>query len=140
MKVQHRQLERQERKAWRVLIVDDHKSFRSCARVLLESEGYDVVGEAADGVSAVALAAELEPTVVLLDIQLPDLDGFAVAQRMTEHVTEQMAGPDVVLTSGRAPEDYGRRLTDSRHAFLPKDNLSGASLEAVLEAALEDRE
>jgi DNA-binding NarL/FixJ family response regulator len=123
-----------------VLIVDDHAGFRSWAREVLAHEGFDVVGEAGDGRTAIRLAEELRPEVVLLDIQLPDLDGFAVAQRMTEHVTEQVAAPDVVLTSGRAPEDYGRRLTDSRHAFLPKDNLSGASLEAVLEAVLEDRE
>jgi DNA-binding NarL/FixJ family response regulator len=123
-----------------LLIVDDHAGFRSWAREVLAHEGFDVVGEAGDGRTAIRLAQELRPEVVLLDIQLPDLDGFAVAQRMTEHTPQQLAAPEVVLTSGRAPEDYGRRLADSPHGFLPKDNLSGASLEAVLEAVLEERE
>ena len=67
------------RPARRVLVVDDHASFRRCASELLSAEGYDVVGEAADGASALALAARLMPELVLLDVQLPDLDGFAVA-------------------------------------------------------------
>ena len=66
----------------RVLIVDDHPSFRASARKLLESEGYDVVGEAADGAGALEAAEQLHPDVVLLDVQLPDLDGFEVAKRL----------------------------------------------------------
>ena len=62
-----------------VLIVDDHPGFRASARMLLEAEGFDVVGEAGDGRSGLDAAAELRPDVVLLDIQLPDMDGFAVA-------------------------------------------------------------
>ena len=62
-----------------VLIVDDHPSFRATARVLLESEGFDVVGEAEDGSSALEAVAALHPQIVLLDVQLPDLDGFEVA-------------------------------------------------------------
>jgi len=59
----------------RVLIVDDHAAFRESASALLEAEGFDVVGEAADGESAVAEVARLRPDIVLLDIQLPGLDG-----------------------------------------------------------------
>ena len=62
-----------------VLIVDDHPGFRASARMLLEAEGYDVVGEAEDGEAGPRAAAELEPDVVLLDIQLPDMDGLQVA-------------------------------------------------------------
>ena len=67
----------------RVLIVDDHPSFRASARVLLEAEGFDVVGEAADGAQALTEAGRLSPEVVLLDVQLPDIDGFDVAARLT---------------------------------------------------------
>src|SRR3954465_5650798 len=66
-----------------VLIVDDHPTFRATARMLLGAEGYDVVGEAPDGTSGIAAAGELHPDLVLLDVNLPDLDGFSVAQRIT---------------------------------------------------------
>ena len=65
-----------------VLIVDDHPSFRASARTLLEAEGYDVVGEAENGESAVAAALRLRPDLVLLDVQLPDIDGFEVADQI----------------------------------------------------------
>ncbi len=65
-----------------VLIVDDHPSFRASARMLLECEGYTVVGEAADGAAALSEAARLSPDVVLLDVGLPDIDGFEVTRRL----------------------------------------------------------
>src|SRR3954454_201506 len=67
-----------------VLIVDDHAGFRSLARRLLEAAGYEVVGEAHDGASAIELAWGLRPAIVLLDVQLPDLDGFEVARRLAD--------------------------------------------------------
>ena len=66
-----------------VLIVDDHPSFRATARLLLESEGFEVVGEAADGAAGLRDARALEPDLVLLDVQLPDIDGFEVAAQLT---------------------------------------------------------
>ena len=66
-----------------VLIVDDHPSFRSSAQALLEAEGFSVVGEAADGAGGLASTRELCPDLVLLDVQLPDIDGFDVAARIT---------------------------------------------------------
>src|SRR5918911_5229458 len=91
-----------------VLIVDDHPSFRASARTLLEAEGYDVVGEAEDGESAVAAVQELQPDLVLLDVQLPDIDGFEVAARLRKLGD----GPVVILTSSRDGADYGRCIGD----------------------------
>jgi DNA-binding NarL/FixJ family response regulator len=112
-----------------VLIVDDHPSFRATARALLQAEGFDVVGEAADGTSALAAAQELEPDLVLLDIQLPDMDGFQVARRLGEaaHI------PAIVLVSSRDSSDFGRLVTESgARGFIPKDELSGARITALL--------
>jgi CheY-like chemotaxis protein len=65
-----------------VLIVDDHADFRLFARSLLEAGGFEIVGEAQDGASALAAARALKPGLVLLDVQLPDIDGFAVCERL----------------------------------------------------------
>src|SRR5215211_990036 len=79
-----------------ILIIDDHEGFRSSARTLLEADGYRVVGEAGDGMSGLRIAAELRPDVVLLDVELPDIDGFDVAARLASG-----EGPQVVLVSSR---------------------------------------
>jgi DNA-binding NarL/FixJ family response regulator len=113
----------------RVLIVDDHPSFRASARSLLEAEGYEVVGEAADGAEALQASEQLRPDWVLLDIQLPDMDGFEVARRLTarEHA------PKVVLTSSRDGADYGTCIAESRaRGFVPKAELSGSALTLLL--------
>jgi DNA-binding NarL/FixJ family response regulator len=118
------------RPARRVLVVDDHASFRSVAGALLESEGFDVVGEAADGESAVTLAAELDPELVLLDIKLPDIDGFAVAERLL------MDDPQlkIVLVSSRDRSSYGPLIEQSGACgFLPKADLHGDALARLLE-------
>jgi DNA-binding NarL/FixJ family response regulator len=113
----------------RVLIVDDHPSFRASARSLLEAEGYEVVGEAADGMEALEAVAKLKPDLVLLDVQLPDIDGFEVARRLA--ATEKP--PEIVLTSSRDGADYGACIEESRaRGFVPKADLSGAALTLLL--------
>jgi CheY-like chemotaxis protein len=112
-----------------VLIVDDHRSFRASARRLLEAEGFTVIGEAADGLTAIAAAQELEPDVVLLDVQLPDLDGFEVAARLAA-IGSRAA---VVLTSSRAAAEYGSLIADCpAHGFIPKSELSGAAITGLI--------
>jgi DNA-binding NarL/FixJ family response regulator len=113
----------------KLLIVDDHPSFRSAARLLLEHEGFEVVGEAEDGASGLAATSELCPDVVLLDINLPDLDGFDVASRIClDH-----AAPKVVLTSSRDPREFGPLVGRSgAKGFVPKGELSAARICALL--------
>ena len=112
-----------------VLIVDDHEAFRDSAAALLEQEGFDVVGQAADGPQAVAAVERLHPEVVLLDIQLPDLDGFAVAERLAA----LPEAPRVVLISSRDASAYGHRLGDApARGFITKRELSGRVLAALV--------
>jgi DNA-binding NarL/FixJ family response regulator len=112
-----------------VLIVDDHPSFRAIARVLLESEGFQVVGEAVDGASALTEAGRLQPQLVLLDVQLPDIDGFDVAARLTG----SEPCPAVILVSSRDSSDFGPLVSRSgARGFVPKAELSGERLQALL--------
>jgi DNA-binding NarL/FixJ family response regulator len=118
--------------AARILIVDDHPSFRASARALLEADGFEVVGEAVDGHSAVLSAQALLPDVVLLDVQLPDIDGFEVAERLRDHA----GAPAVVLTSSREASDYGGLPQNSGACgFVPKGELSGDGIAALLPSA-----
>ena len=115
-----------------LLIVDDHDGFRSFARGLLDADGFDVTGEAQDGESALAAVADLHPDVVLLDVQLPDIDGFEVARRLAALEGQR---PCVVLTSTREASEFGARLTDSSaHGFLSKSELSSAALAELVSA------
>ena len=108
-----------------VLIVDDHAAFRLHAAAVLERAGYDVVGSCDDGESALAAVASLHPDVVLLDVQLPDLDGFGVAARLRPAPD----GPTIVLVSSREAIDYGARLERSGAAgFITKAELSARSI------------
>jgi DNA-binding NarL/FixJ family response regulator len=112
-----------------VLIVDDHKGFRVWARAFLEAQGYRVVGEAADGAEALSAVGRLRPDVVLLDVHLPDVDGFEVARR----AAEAPEAPVVVLVSSRELVDFGRRVAESGvRGFISKVDLSGETLRAVL--------
>jgi DNA-binding NarL/FixJ family response regulator len=113
-----------------VVIVDDHPSFRSSARMLLESDGFEVVGEAATGEEGVVVALDLRPDLVLLDVNLPDIDGFEVATR----ITADAEPPRVILTSSRDSTDFGPLVQKSGAlGFVPKSELSGAALEELLQ-------
>ena len=112
-----------------VLIVDDHASFRNAARMLLEMEGYEVVGEAVDGEDGIRRARELAPDFVLLDIQLPRMNGFEVAAMLTADED----GPSIVLTSSQDHADFGRLIAGSgARGFIPKAELSGDRIAALL--------
>ena len=110
-----------------VLIVDDHRAFRASARTLLELDGFDVVGEASDGASALELVQELEPELVLLDVSLPDTTGFELAEQLSGSPSK------VILTSSRERRDLGDRVRRTGAlGFLPKEHLSGPTIRALL--------
>lgn len=111
-----------------VLIVDDHAGFRSLARRMLEAAGFQVA-EADTGEAALRSLGTLHPDLVLLDIQLPGVDGIEVARRFAAGGS----GTVVVLTSARDPADFGPRLTTApAAAFVPKAELSAGRLRELL--------
>jgi DNA-binding NarL/FixJ family response regulator len=111
-----------------VLIVDDHANFRNAARMLLEMEGYEVVGEAGDGEAGIRAAAELLPELVLLDVQMPGIDGFEVAARLTA----DSDGPAVILVSSQEGADFGALIERSgARGFIPKAELSGERIRVL---------
>jgi two-component system response regulator EvgA len=115
-----------------ILIIDDHAPFRVQARAILVADGFSIVGEAVDGTSGLAAARSLRPDLVLLDIGLPDVEGFDVARALA------VDGPPpfVVLTSSREASEYGPRLASSRVlGFIPKDELSGGAIRALMPQA-----
>jgi CheY-like chemotaxis protein len=112
-----------------IVVVDDHPTFRATACALLEAEGFLVVGEAADGVTALEVIERLEPEVVLLDVQLPGLDGFEVAAR----AAALTRAPKIVLASSREARDYGSLIAESgARGFIEKAELSGEAIAALI--------
>ena len=112
-----------------LLIVDDHEAFRTFASMLLGADGFEVSGEASDGESALEAVSEQHPDVVLLDVQLPGMDGFEIAARLAAIDIP----PAVVMTSTRSAADYGHRLKEAPiMGFVPKQDLSAEALKAVL--------
>jgi DNA-binding NarL/FixJ family response regulator len=115
----------------RVLIVDDNAPFRAAARALLEDGGFQVAGDAVDGADAVTETAAVRPDVVLLDIGLPDIDGFTVCGKLTAVLPHVV----VVLCSVRDAESYGDAISRSAAGFLPKSQLSAQRLASILASA-----
>ena len=112
-----------------VLIVDDHHGFRGFAARLLRAGGFEVIGEAKDGSSALMAARRLQPELVLLDVLLPDMSGFAVA----EELAGDSSGPQIVLISSRSASELGAALEESRaDGFIAKSELT---VEAVVALA-----
>ena len=111
-----------------ILIIDDDPRFRTQAADVLAADGFVVIGEAVDGTSGLEAAQALQPDFVLLDIGLPDIEGFEVARTLA------VDGPPpwVVLTSSRDARAYGRRLADGPFlGFIPKERISGAAIRAL---------
>jgi DNA-binding NarL/FixJ family response regulator len=113
-----------------IVIIDDDPRFRTQARDVLEADGFHVIGQASDGASGLEAAKSLRPDFVLVDIGLPDVEGFEVARNLA------IDGPPplVVLTSSRDARAYGRRLTNGHSlGFIPKEQISGAAIRALVD-------
>ena len=109
----------------RVLIVDDDPRFRALTRALLDRSGYAVAGEAADGVQALAAAARVRPDAALVDVQLPDTDGFTLARRLAD----ANHGLRILLTSmDRTLATPAALAASGAVAFVPKDDLAVTDL------------
>lgn len=113
-----------------VLIVDDHPSFRASARRMLEADGFEVVEEAADGAAALASFHRLRPELVLLDVRLPDVDGFEVARRLLD---ADGCIPQIVLVSSHDSTDFGEAISASgARGFIPKAELSAEAISLLI--------
>ncbi len=112
-----------------VFVVDDHAGFRNSARLMLEMEGYVVVGEAADGATALSAVRQLEPDIALVDVHLPDVDGFELAARLAALGRP----PAVILTSSRDVGDFTVAIAEfGARGFVPKAELSREAIERLL--------
>lgn len=115
-----------------LLVVDDHQGFRSFVATLLDGDCFTVTGVAEDGQTALDAVDALHPDLVLLDIQLPGMDGFEVAARLAE----RSPSPSVVLTSTRDAADLGGRLADAPVlGFVPKHEMSVEAIRRLVDAA-----
>ncbi len=112
-----------------VLVVDDHQPFRLAARALVDrTAGFEVVGEAGTGEEAVALAGDLRPDLVLLDIKLPGIDGIAACRA----VLADRPATTVVLLSTYQPADLPEGALDTgAAAYVRKEDLTPARLREV---------
>jgi DNA-binding NarL/FixJ family response regulator len=115
-----------------VVIVDDNDAFRAFTRTLLDRDGYEVVGEAADGASGLDVVRRLRPDVLLLDVQLPDMVGFEVARRLRGEARETA----VVITSTRDASDYAGAIAGcGARGFIAKAEICADSLRSILETS-----
>ena len=112
----------------RILIVDDHPAFRAWARAVLAADGFRIAGEAVDGASALAEVRAVRPDVVLLDVQLPDVDGFEVAGALLAAGSRSA----IILTSSRDSSAYEADLARTGLPFISKEDLSGSAIRTML--------
>lgn len=118
----------------RVLIVDDQEPFRLAARMVVElTEGFDLVGEAETGEESVSMAAELKPDLVLMDVNLPGINGLD-ATRQILGASEAVV---VLLLSTYEEAEYAPRAAEcGAAAYIPKSSFGPDRLEAAWEAAV----
>jgi DNA-binding NarL/FixJ family response regulator len=106
--------------AVRVLIVDDQEPFRLAARMVVEAtEGFEVVGEAETGEQSIEMARELQPDLVLMDVNLPGMNGLEATRKILQSSTGQV----ILLLSTYEEEEYAPRAAESgAAAYIPKSS------------------
>jgi len=117
----------------RVLIVDDQAPFRDASRMVVEmTDGFEVAGEARDGREAVEMARDLAPDLVLMDVQMPVMDGLEA----TRHIAALPQAPPVVVMSTHESGDYSSTAVDAGAvAFIPKSEFGMDALVALWDRA-----
>ena len=117
----------------RVLIADDHRLFAETLEALLATdERIDVVGHAHDGAEAVDRAKKLRPDVVLMDIDMPVMDGFEATRKIRE---QDMSACILMLTGSNSREDVDRARQAGAAGYVTKDRIAAELVDAILEVA-----
>lgn len=117
----------------RVVIADDQRLFAEALEAILSTDGrIDVVGRALDGQGALALAVEHTPDIVLMDIEMPVMDGIDATRRIRAEVPETRV---IVLTGSAATQDVDRARTAGAAGYVTKDQIAGDLVRAILDAA-----
>jgi DNA-binding NarL/FixJ family response regulator len=122
----------------RVLLVDDHAMFLAALHALLDhDERIEIVGETDNGAHALELEERLHPDVALVDLQLPEMDGFETTRRLHE----RRPGLRVVVVSGVSTDGVAKRATEAgADAFLFKGGLHDEIVDTILEASAQTRQ
>ena len=117
----------------RVLIVDDQEPFRLAARMVVEAtDGFEVVGESETGEDSVAKAAELDPDLVLMDVNLPGINGLEATRRILQHTSRVV----ILLLSTYEEAEYGPRAAEcGASAYIPKSSFGPDRLSEAWQAA-----
>jgi NarL family two-component system response regulator LiaR len=118
----------------RVVIADDQRLFAEALEAILSTDGrIDVVGRAFDGRTAVDLALEHEPDVVLMDIAMPVMDGIDATRAIRSELPDTHV---IVLTGSAATQDVDRARTAGASGYVTKDQIAGDLVRAILDASV----
>ena len=117
----------------RVLIADDHRLFAEALEAILSGDSrIDVVGRARNGKEAVAMAVELEPDVVLMDISMPLMDGVEATREIRSKLEHACV---LMLTGSNSPADVDRSRTAGAAGYVTKDRIASELVDAIIDAA-----